>query len=476
MEKLRYKFTNRLTSDEIYKIVEDYKRDVVPEIELKNAYAKGNNPTILQRQVPSSAPDNKVPVPYGRRIISIITSYMFLPGLVTYGSENQTYLEALNEIFDYNKESLETYRIGWQTSVHGVGYEMFSNEGMVEEPTLIDNQPGYLNTMARFDKVPISETIPIYDFDIVPNLQAFIRFYTIESEDTEYIHVYYPDVKVDYQRKRTGKNLIRVGKEQEHGYDRPPLVVYENNEDLMGDFASVVPLIDAYDVLISDSMNEFDRFAYAYLIAKGFTIADKDVDKLKHKRILSLMSPDDSVEFLTKPMEVEFIKFISEQFRAEIHRGTGLPNLDDYKWGGGASGETIDKFIYLMELFTGIKEAYFKQGLKQRIELLTAYAGLDGEADEIDIVMSRNDPDKSMLQADLFTKYAGHVSEKTLLENFADFVKDAEEEMEQLKAEKDAAFEVNLDRFAPTEPPRRRSMEVRRDEKGNIIGADTTEE
>lgn len=441
MEKLRHDFDKRLTAAEIISIVDEYKKDVVPEVLLKNAYAKGNNPTILERKLPSTAPNNKVPVPYARRIVSLISSYMFLPGLITYSCEDQAYLEALQEIFDANEEPLENYRIGWQSSVHGVGYEIFYNEGVGETETAVDGQPAFEGTMPRFEKVPVEETIPIYDFSIVPVLRAFIRFYTVESADTEYISVYYEDVRIDYERRKNQNSLLYMG-EQVHGYDRPPLVVYENNEDLMGDFAAVQPLIDAYDVLMSDSMNEFDRFAQAYLIAKGFTLTKADVETLKHTRTISLSGDKDTdLAFLTKPIEIEFIKFMSEQLRAEIHRGAGIPNIDDFKWGGEASGQTIDKFIYLMELFTGIKEANYRRGLKQRIEMLTAYARLGGDPAEVEVVMNRNDPDKSMLLADLFVKYSGHVSEQTLLENFADFVPDAEAEMERIKAEKQQAVE-----------------------------------
>jgi len=451
MEKLRHEFSGRLTDKEILTIVDDYKKDVVPEVLLKNAYAKGNNPTILERKLPSTAPNNKVPVPYARRIVSLITSYMFLPGLITYSCEDQPYLEALQEIFDANEEPLQNYQIGWQSTVHGVGYEIFYNEGEGETETAIDAQPAFEGTVPRFERVPVEETIPIYDFAIQPKLKAFIRFYTIESADTEYIIVYYEDVRIDYERRKNQNDLIKM-LEQPHGYDRPPLVVYENNDDLMGDFSAVQPLIDAYDVLMSDSMNEFDRFAQAYLIAKGFTLTKEDVQNLKQTRTISLSGDKDTdLAFLTKPIEIEFIKFMSDQLRAEIHRGAGIPNLDDYKWGGGASGETIDKFIYLMELFSGIKEANYRRGLKQRIEMLTAYANLAGDPADINIEMHRNDPDKSMLLADLFGKYSGHVSEQTLLENFADFVPDAEEEMKRLKKEKDQAVEDFMRQNPPEE-------------------------
>ncbi len=468
MEKLKVKFDKRLTAQQISDIIEDFKRDSLPEIEDREAYSKANNPTILSRTYPVGAPTNRIVVPYGRRILSLITGYMFLPGLITYESENEGYLKQLQEIFDVNEEPMETYRIGWQTSLHGQGYELLYNEGLREEPTLIDNQPGYLDTEARFAKVPMTETIPIWDFDIIPNLRAVIRFYTVEAEKTEYISVYYDDVKEDWVRAQDNSPMTKVG-EQSHGYSKPPLVVYENNEDLMGDFAAVQSLIDAYDILMSDSMNEFDRFAQAYLVAKGFTITADDVEKLKHKRAFSLLSKDDSIEFLTKQIEVEFIRYIGEQLRAEIHRGSGIPNLDDYKWGGGTSGETIDKFIYLMELFTGAKEAAFKRGLKERIRIITEYAQLDGDPDEIEIIMDRNEPDKSMLMAELMEKYAGHVSEETLLDNFADFVADPKAELAKLKAEQEAKMQVDLDMFAERAkvagPPEEKEDAVRKEEE-----------
>jgi SPP1 family phage portal protein len=169
--------------------------------------------------------------------------------------------------------------IGWQSSLHGLGYELLYNEGLREEPTLIDNLPGYLETEPRFAKAEMAETIPIYDFDIIPNLRAFIRFYTMEND--EYISVYYEDVKEDWVRTHDQSPMTRMG-EQPHGYSAPPLVVYENNEDAMGDFAAVQALIDAYDVMMSDSLNEFDRFAQAYLVAKGFTITGNIVGLFRY--------------------------------------------------------------------------------------------------------------------------------------------------------------------------------------------------
>ena len=464
MEKLRYAFTDRLTTEEIAKIVEDYKESIVPQVVDRKEYSKGNNTAILTRTLPVGSPQNKVPSPYGRRITSIVSSYMYLPGLITYNSEDQAYLEAILDIFKANEEPLESYRLGWQSTVQGVGYELFYNEGVGATTTLVDKQPGFDATAPLFVRVPVEETIPIYDFAIDPVLQAFIRFHT--EDKREVVEVWYATDKLTYERKSESASLGPLD-EQVHGYGRPPLVVYENNDDMIGDFSSVMQLIDAYDVLTSDSMNEFDRFAQAYLIFKGMSLSPDDLDQLKAKRAFNLLNADDSVSFLTKKIETEFIQFMTEHIRAEIHRGSGIPDLDDYKWGGSASGETIGKFIYMMELVTGIKEAYFKRGLWDRIAMLTEYGGWDADPHDIDIVMNRNDPDKSLLLAELMEKYSGHISQRTLLANFADFITDVDAELVLLAEEKDAAFAFDLD-DEPEEPEEEEEEAVAEEENADV--------
>ena len=104
----------------------------------------------------------------------------------------------------------------------------------------------------------------------------------------------------------------------------------------------------------------------------------------------------------------------------------------------------MSRFIYLMELFTDPKESYFTEGLMQRIELVTAIlgkTGTQGDAKEVNIIMNRNMPDASLEQAEIFNKYTGFVSQRTLMDNFADFVDDVDAEMEQL-AEETPVFDV----------------------------------
>ena len=420
-----------LTNKEIIDIVNTFdgsqeRQNIIDNLK----YYKGNNPHITERSVPDdSGPDNRIPVSYARRIINIVIGYMFKPGLVQYTSENEKYLELLNEVFKENNEPLRTEQAGKQTSIQGIGYEYH-----------------YIDPRGpRFVKLSAAEVIPIYDWSVDPELWAFIRYY--KKNDSYIINLVDDKAITEYSWKKEASGLTFISTTP-HFYNEVPLVVYRNNEDLIGDFDPIEPLIDAYDTLISDSMNEFDRFAWAYLILKGMSLNPENAEKIKRMRMFENLDDEQGVSFLTKTIDTAFIQFMTETIRQEIHRQSGIPNLDDYTFGGAASGATLGKFIYLMELFTDPKESYFTEGLYKRIRLITNVLKFlskpVGEPEEITVIMNRNKPDASLEQAQIFSLYDGRVSRKTLLENFADFVKDAQKELDQLKEEQGQIYDAGL--------------------------------
>lgn len=429
----------RLTADDIKTILEEFKADVFIT---NQAYYEGNNEYILHRESPDpNAPNNKVPIPYGRKIISTVTGYMYKPGSVTYSSENEAYLQTLTEVFDANREEIETSQLGLEASIHGVAYELHYTDS-VEGP---DKKP---LAIPRFTKIPAEKVVPIYDYSIEPKLVAVLYHYLIG--EVQHVFTYYADVVQHYTRENRDKGLVLV-EEQPHFYGRVPWVVYLNNEERVGDFEPVKPLIDGYDVLMSDSLNEFDRFAWAYLLMKGFGLTDEDAQAIKWKRAFENIDVDGGVEFLTKEINSEFINFMSDWIRKEIHKQSHVPDFLETVSGSAQSGVAISKLLYDFEFICATKEAYFKAGLKDRIQLIDGVLrvrdGGKGLPEEVDIEMHRNKPMDMLENAQVFTAYSGHISEQTLIEQFAPFVKDAEEELARLKGEQEAQAQVDLDNF-----------------------------
>lgn len=410
--------TTDYLKESILDFVKHYQQNYLDNLE----YAEGRNPKILRRMLPdASGPDNRVPVSYGRRIINLVTGYMFKPGLVQYGIEDETYQANLQDVFLANSEPIKTAQLGKQTSIHGVGYEYH----YVDANT----------AMPRFVKLPAPEVVPIYSKDLEPEVLAFARF--VGDGDNYDITLVDDKIIREYTMPKEGGSMVQTGDEIRHFYGRCPLAVYRNNEEMLGDFDPVEPLIDAYDVLVSDSLNEFDRFAWAYLLLKGMALSQENAEKLNRLRMFENLEDTGDVSFLTKEIDSEFIKFMTDLIRSEIHRQSGIPNLEDYD-GAGASGKTMTKFIYLMELFTDPKESYFVEGLRRRLELINTILNIQGRGGDpmdVDVIMNRNAPDNSKEQAEIFQLYAGFVSQKTLLENFADFVDNPDEEIDRLQEE-----------------------------------------
>ena len=401
------------------------------------AYYEADNPHIMNRKLPmDSGPDNRLPVSYARRIINLVSGYMYKPGLVSYAyeGEDSRYEDAIRQTFRENGENIKTEQVGKQASIYGIGYEYHYVQGVVNQDA--EGRPS-VSAVPRFVKLPAPEVIAIWDKQIEPALLGFIR-YVPETQDAWRVTCVNDSQIQEYLKTKGGGGELKpYGPPKRHYYGQVPLAVFKNNEECMGDFDPVVPLIDAYDVLMSDSMNEFDRFAWAYLLLKGMALSPENAEKVKRLRAFENLDDTGDVAWLTKQMDTNFIKYMSDTIRNEIHRQSGIPNLEDYD-SAGASGKTMSKFIYLMELFTDPKESYFRQGLAKRIELVTEILSIQargGDPSEWRITMNRNTPDNSLEQAEIFAKYSGFVSHKTLLQEFADFVDDPVEEIERLEAE-----------------------------------------
>ena len=80
-----------------------------------------------------------------------------------------------------------------------------------------------------------------------------------------------------------------------HYFGLVPVVEYKNNEQCLGDYEQVISLIDAYDKLESDSLNDFEQFTDAYLILKGVAADEEELASMRQNRVL-LMDEDSSAE------------------------------------------------------------------------------------------------------------------------------------------------------------------------------------
>ena len=346
---------------------------------------------------------------------------------VSYSSLDEGAMEELSMIFSYNDEQDENSELAKGASIAGNCYELL----------YIDE-----NASIRFKVVGAEEVIIINDDSLEDNMLYGIRYYPyynpIKDIKGYKIDVYDKDKVVHYKSDELFSSLDFIG-EEPHPFKDVPLVEYKNNEELIGDFEPVKSLIDAYDKMESESLNDYEYFCDAYLALVNMMGTEaEDVMAMKENRVMLLPESADA-KFITKETDVQSIETLKERLVEDIHKFSKCPAMTDENFASNASGVAMKFKVMGMENLTAIKERKFKKGLQRRIELIFNILDLYGTKYDwrsIDITFSRNLPTNDLEIADLVNKLRGLVSNETLLSQLP-FVENVADEIEKKDREKE---------------------------------------
>ncbi len=371
-------------------------------------------------------PNNKTANPYASYITDTLVGY-FMGEPVSYNAEDKNLLKELGMIFEYNDEADENAELAKDASIYGIAFEELY---FTEEDNIV-----------RFKRLDPKEIIPIYDKTIEENLIAVIRYYEdydfVEDKKSFIIEII-DDVEITRYRTNEFFSSFTLLENYPHYFGMVPVAIFENNEDRMGDFEKVIDLIDEYDKMESDSLNDFEYFVDAYLALYGFTADPEDIQQMKENRVL-LMDEGTSAEWLIKSENDATTENMKNRLDNDIHKFAKCPNLADEEFASNASGVAIKFKLLGTENLTSIKERKFKKGLQQRLELISMINGLVRQGFDwrgIDIIFTRNIPSNDTDIANMVNTLSGIVSDETLLAQIP-FVEDVEAELERVKKQKE---------------------------------------
>ena len=418
-----------LTDKVIKRIIENHRSSVLPRLQNLENYYNANNAIKNRVMSDPSKPNNKIANAYASYITDTLVGY-FIGEPITYTANDNVLIQDLNMILEYNDEADENAELAKNASIYGVAYEMLY---LSEEDKMI-----------RFKSLNPKEVIPIFDKTVEQNLLAVMRYYEDYDyvEDNTYTIVEVIDSKMVRRYKLdTGLSLLE---EYPHYFSMVPVATFKNNEDETGDFEQVISLIDAYDKMESDSLNDFEYFVDAYLALYGFTADAEDIAQMKENRVL-LMDEGTSAEWLIKQTSDAYVENMKNRLDKDIHKFAKCPNMSDEEFASNASGIAIKFKLLGTENLVSIKERKFKRGLQQRLELMSMInsvlrEGFDWRA--IDIVFTRNIPSNDTDIANMVNTLKDIVSEETLLAQIP-FVEDVQTELEKLKKEREENKELN---------------------------------
>lgn len=414
-----------LNPEVLGRIIENHKASTLIRMEKLERYYDNDNDINMRYVQDSSKPNNKVANGYASYITDTMVGY-FMGEPVTYNCEDKGILDSLSLLLEYNDEADENAELAKDASIFGVAYEEL-----------------YIDTSGnvRFKRLDPKTVIPIYDKTIEENLLAVIRYYEdfdyVENKPYKYIELITDQEIIHFNTDALSTMLIETYREP-HYFGMVPVAIFENNEGQTGDFEKVLSLIDAYDKMESDTLNDQEYFTDAYLALYGYTAEEEDIKQMKTNRVL-LLDEGTKAEWLIKDGNDTTSENIKNRLDKDIHKFSKCPNLADEEFASNASGVAIKFKTLGTENLVSIKERKFKRGLQQRLELISCInsvlsSGFDWRS--IEINFTRNLPNNNVDIATMVTQLQDIVSDETLLAQIP-FVEDVNAELERVKKQKE---------------------------------------
>ena len=423
------KITNKVLNDVIA-----YNEQYKDRLKRLGYYYVGKHDIFDRTRENEGAKNNKVMINHAKYITDTNVGYL-LGNPVDYQvgkDENDQPLYDIQPLLDaYKKQTINDLdtEIAKDVSIFGYQYEyVYANEDSEPRSCEIDNE----------------NAIIVYD-DTVEHKKLFGLIYRPINEGTKfkYWDIIFIDDKKEVHYKSNDKTLTKEGKETVHSFGKVPLICYKNNPEFLGDFEPVISLIDAYNLLQSDRVNDKEQLVDAILCMYGFDFDDEQAEQLKESRMLANIPTDGRAEYLIKQLNENEVDVLRKTLETDIHKISMVPNMSDVNFVGNSSGVAIRYKLLGFEQNIKNKERYMEKGLMERFELYNHFLKTISKMEEVpieevDAVFKRNLPSNDFEISQMINNLSDLVDKETLISQLS-FIKDASE-IVKLKEQED---EVN---------------------------------
>ena len=387
-------------------------------------YYLGDHIILHSHKAHSASPNNRIVCNVAKYITDTATGY-FLGQPVVYGCPHDQYLAQLQDIMDYNDEQDHNAELAKGCSIKGSCCEML----YLDEDAAI-----------RIALLEPDDCLVIYPTGSEEPMGAIRRIVT-EDKDGNRITRYewWREDDVWYFSAPDGGSLQLSGTE-DHYWHGVPVVEYRNNDERMGDYESVIPMIDAYNRVQSNTANMYQYNDDAIMVLSHMGAAtSNDIVQIKEEGAISLANGG-KIDWLLKDINDAGLEHYKDRLTRDIHALCGVPRLSDEQFAGNLSGVAISYKLWGLEQVTAIKERKFKRSLQRCAELITNILHITSnpayDYRDISIQFRRNQPQNLPELAEVVTKLAADLSRETRLK-LLPVVNNVQDEIDKLKAEED---------------------------------------
>ncbi len=434
------------TAELLRSVIQEFQKDSVRRDKLWNYYQLNHD--ICTRIRAKGLPNNMLVHDFPGYIVSMVTGYL-VGNAVGYSDDTQK--AALDVILDtYKRDSVDSVdsEVAADSSIFGVGVEIcYAGQDSNPHVSKLDRR----NAFVVYDDTV--EHSPLFGVHWMPRVKAD------GTPDGFRAWVYTPTARIPYTGT-TVDTLVETGAVEAHYFGTVPIVEYWNNPQETGDFERVLSLIDAYDKLQSDRINDKQQFVDALLILFGVTGLQPSTDekdertpgqRLRDEGVLILPeAKEGGAQWLTKQLTESDVEVLKDAVKSDIHKFSMIPDLTDQEFAGNSSGVAMKFKLLGLEQLTKIKERWFREGLRWRLRLFGNFLAIKGapklDADAVTLTFTRSLPVNDLEIAQTVQNLQGIVPDEILLKQIP-WISDVKEALQMLIKQKTEAIKQQAAAF-----------------------------
>lgn len=270
-------------------------------------------------------------------------------------------VKKLNDAYDYENLNTTDICAALYSSICGVGYYItlpsteITKDNTPEIPLVVD----YLDPRDTF--VVQSNTIG------TPQIMSCT---ITKRNDGKKIYTCYTD-----EFKIIVENMQTVSYEL-NPIGRDPITMLENSLFLTGDWEQAISVMDALNLVASDSLNDIEGTIRSLLVITGTEFADDDttsLDKIKSNRLLTLVAPNGAnvdAKYISPQLDSVSVQNIREYLDDARNIITGIPDRENNGNGGDTGTAVLNRNGWTdIEIVARLKEMFIKKAKKKQIEV-----------------------------------------------------------------------------------------------------------
>lgn len=391
------------------------------EREKLRRYYENSHP-IRQRNREKGLPNNCLSHGFARYIVTMAGGYLLGKPVSYQAPDQQEALLPLTRAYERTDVGSVDAELARNASIFGRGVEvLFADE----------------KARPRTAAVSPEHAFVVYDAAISVKPLFGIRFAEKRGVDNVLkgyrIEMYLPDCVAVYETPQLLCASYGTPQVTPHFFGGVPMIEYWNGEDEQGDFAHILSLIDAYDRLESDRVNDKEQFVDALLVITGARLETDELGRtpaqqLRQDKLLYLPDQEAQASYLARTLPENDVEVLRQALKSDIHKFSLVPDLTDEHFASNSSGVAMKFKLLGLDHLIRIKERWFREALRERLRRFAHFLQVQGgkplDAEGVQMVFARSLPVNDLEISQTVMNYRGFVPDEMLLSQVP-FVQDA---------------------------------------------------